>query len=234
MPTYRELFDAHRGRLIAKINHFFDDYELHLARVRRDGIRILEIGISGGGSLELWLAYFGTDASVHGVDIDPAAIENCPPGAHAHLGSQIDVEFLHGLCDRHGPFDLIVDDGSHLVEHQIATFEALYPTMSADGLYICEDSFTSYWPEYGGGVGEPGTFVEYAKRKVDELHAFWVDDGSIEATAFTASTRSITILSGAVLFERAERAAPTYDARAGDHAYSGTVAELHESARRTV
>ena len=56
------------------------------------------------------------------------------------------------------------------------SFETLYPTMTGEGVYICEDSFSSYWPEFGGQRGKPDTFIEFAKRKVDELHAWWIED----------------------------------------------------------
>lgn len=214
MRTYRELFDEHRGRLVAKIDHFFDDYEPHFARLRRPGVRILEVGVAGGGSLELWRKYFGDTAEVHGVDLDPDAVAQCPDGAVAHLGSQIDPDLMLGLAQNHGPFDLILDDGSHRVDHQIATFEMMYPTMSEDGLYVCEDAFTSYWPVYGGGLRRAGTFIEFAKAKIDELHAFWLDDAELPPSEFTRTTRSITFISGAVLFELTPRRAPTYELHA--------------------
>ena len=165
MDTLRQLVEKHDGRLLAKIGHFFDDYEPHLAGLRRDGLRVLEIGISAGGSLELWQSYFGPTALVHGLDLDEAAVPNRPPGPKAHHGSQTDAEFLRRLVDLHGPFDLVVDDGSHMVQHQIASFEILYPTMSEDGVYICEDAFTSYWPVYGGGLRRPGNVYRVRQGK---------------------------------------------------------------------
>lgn len=231
MRTLREIFDGHEGRLVAKIDQFFDDYEPHLTRLRRDDVRVLEIGISGGGSLELWRSYFGPTASIHGVDLDPAAVANAPEDSIAHLGSQTDRELLLSIVEEHGPFDLIIDDGSHQVEHQIETFEILYPTMVDNGLYICEDAFSSYWPVYGGGLRRPGTFVEYAKDKIDELHAWWRDGDSVPTGAFAATTRSITFLSGAVLFERVVRPAPRYELRANSASHSMSIEELHEAAR---
>lgn len=234
MDTLRQLVERHDGRLVAKIRHFYDDYEPHLAPLRRDGLRVLEIGISHGGSLELWQSYFGPTASVHGLDLDEAAVASCPPGATAHHGSQTDAEFLRRIADRHGPFDLILDDGSHMVEHQIASFEILYPTMSDDGIYICEDAFTSYWPVYGGGLRRSGTFIEYAKAKIDELHAYWFDDPSVPPSEFTRWTRSVTFLSGAVIFNRAPREVPIYELRASDHLSTMSIQDLHAAARRNL
>jgi hypothetical protein len=47
-------------------------------------------------------------------------------------------------------FDIIIDDGSHVNEHVITTFEYLLPILNNEGLYVIEDTQTAYWPEYGG------------------------------------------------------------------------------------
>jgi hypothetical protein len=232
MKTLRELFELHNGRWVGKVDHFFDDYEHILAPLRGRPIRLLEIGVNAGGSLELWQAYFGAAARVHGLDIDPAAIACCPPGAEAHLGSQDDVGLLRELSKAHGPFDLVIDDGSHMMRHQISSFEALYPLMTESGVYICEDAFTSYWPEYGGGPpGTGDTFIDYARTKVDELHAWWLDHPAARATAFTATTRSITFLSGAVVFQRGRRSRPLYVLQGAEGRREVDVASLHRAAR---
>ena len=44
-----------------------------------------------------------------------------------------------------GPFDIVIDDGSHVPEHQIATFKTLWPALRGGGLYAVEDIETSYW-----------------------------------------------------------------------------------------
>lgn len=50
-----------------------------------------------------------------------------------------------------GPeFDIIIDDGCHIVEHQITSFKTLFPLIKPKGMYIIEDLHTSYWKEYGG------------------------------------------------------------------------------------
>ena len=167
--TLRETFDEHQGRLVGKIDHFFEVYEPHLARYRNTPVRVLELGIFRGGSLELWRHYFGPEAQIVAVDIDMAAIESAPDDVTLHLGSTDDASFMESvLAD--GPFDICIDDASHRVEHQISAFEQIYPRMAERAVYICEDAFTSYWPNYGGGLGRPGTFIEYAKGLVDDLH----------------------------------------------------------------
>lgn len=209
--TLRECFDAHMGRPIGKIDHFFDVYESHFVRFRDTPVRLLEIGVHQGGSLELWRRYFGEQAHIHGIDIEPAAAARAPEDCPVHIGSQEDADFLARVCQAHGPFDIVIDDGSHLMAHQIRSFECLYPRLSERGLYVCEDAFTSYWPAYGGGPGADQTFMDYARTLVDELHADW--SAEAEPTEFTRGTRGIHFYSGTVIFERQPTAEPVYITR---------------------
>jgi len=214
--TLRQVFEQHRGRFIGKIDHFFDDYETHFARYRNTPVRLLEIGIDKGGSLELWRSYFGPDAEIHGIDINPAAAAHAPPDAVIHIGSQDDKPFMSQVLSQGRPFDIVIDDASHLMAHQIETFNTVYPAISDNGLYICEDSFTSYWKEYGGQLGGKDTFLEYTKGLIDELHAYWASDADFEPTEFTAITQSICIYSGAVVFQRKRVDRPVYITRNND------------------
>ena len=66
--------------------------------------------------------------------------------------SQVDAPKLDALAREIGPFDFIIDDGSHLNAHQIETFGILWPHLKDGGTYIVEDVQTSYWPAYGGGL----------------------------------------------------------------------------------
>jgi hypothetical protein len=69
----------------------------------------------------------------------------------------VDEPKLTSLAKELGPFDFIIDDGSHLNAHQIETFGILWPHLKDGGTYIVEDVQTSYWPAYGGGpLGTPG------------------------------------------------------------------------------
>ena len=54
-------------------------------------------------------------------------------------GSQVDVDFLNKLTGMVGKFDIIIDDGSHIVNHMLLTFKTLSKYLKVDGLYIIED-----------------------------------------------------------------------------------------------
>jgi hypothetical protein len=86
----------------------------------------------------------------------------------------VDAPKLTSLARELGPFDFIIDDGSHLNAHQIETFGILWPHLKDGGTYIVEDVQTSYWPSYGGGpLGTPGygkSCMQWFKERVDSVN----------------------------------------------------------------
>ena len=114
----------------------------------------MEIGVAKGGSLQMWRRFFGPMATIVGIDINPHCQEYEEDGIHVRIGDQSDPVFLAGLTKEFGQFDIVLDDGSHQMEHIRKTFEFLYPTLSKNGIYIIEDLHTAYWEEYGGGWGK--------------------------------------------------------------------------------
>jgi hypothetical protein len=166
-------FVAHRsGRLLDKWVHYFPIYERHLAPYRDRGATLLEIGVYQGGSLDMWTRYLGDSATVIGIDIDDTALRLADPALTILIGDQADPDFLRSVVEQHGPFDVVIDDGGHTMEQQIGSIETLFPTLSDGGVYIVEDSHTSYWDEFGGGEHREGTFIGWAKRRIDDLHGY--------------------------------------------------------------
>jgi hypothetical protein len=70
----------------------------------------------------------------------------------------------------YGPFDMILDDGSHMNEHVIYSFEHLFQSVKSGGVYAIEDVSTSYWPWYGGGLKDPKSMMEYFKNLTDDVN----------------------------------------------------------------
>lgn len=191
------------GRQIDKWLHYFEIYERHFARYRGRPVRVLEVGVFHGGSLRMWRDYFGPAAAIHGMDINPACAALAEDGIEILIGSQTDRGFLRGLRSRLPPFDILIDDGGHRPEQQIATFEELFPHVAADGVYLCEDLHANYWADYGGGVRRPDTFIEYAKSLVDRLNA-WAsrEPGLLAVDDFTRSTHSLHFYPSVLVIEK--------------------------------
>ena len=176
MSFFKEYLRQTDDRAVTKWLHYLPIYERELARYREKPITFLEIGIFRGGSLPMWKAFFAPGSKLVFVDIDPACAELSEPGTHIEIGNQADPEFLAGLAQKYGPFDVVIDDGSHLSAHQIASFAALWPALREDGLYIVEDCHTSYWRGFGGGFRQPESFVEYTKGLIDKMHSWYTED----------------------------------------------------------
>ncbi|MEM6589465.1 MAG: class I SAM-dependent methyltransferase [Pseudomonadota bacterium] len=166
-------------RAITKWKHYFGVYERELGRFRGRDISFLEIGVYRGGSIPMWKGYFGEGAHLTFADIDPACRDHAEPDTVVEIGDQADPAFLEELAEKYGPFDVVIDDGGHMMHQQITSFEHLWPHISDQGVYLVEDTHTSYWPGFGGGFREEASFIEYAKRLVDKMHSWYTDQDEI-------------------------------------------------------
>jgi hypothetical protein len=123
---------AHDGRQIDKWAHYGRVYDLHFQHRWTTVHRLLEIGVDHGGSLQLWKAVF-PNAQIIGFDINPACKEYEEDRISIVTGDQTDTKLLQSL----GGFDVVIDDGSHMREHQSISFNALWP--STRTVYVIED-----------------------------------------------------------------------------------------------
>lgn len=148
MKTYKEIFDSQRNFNSDKWEHYFDIYDHLLGKFYESKVNYLEIGVQNGGSLEIAKKLFASDSLIIGMDIDP----NCKhlEGKVANqiiIGSQVDDASLLKVSE-FAPFDIIIDDGSHIQSHMIVTFFKLFPLLSQNGIYIIEDTHTNHSPEH--------------------------------------------------------------------------------------
>lgn len=174
---FAELFFANEGRLAHKWLHYLPIYEQLLSPYAGSKVRMLEIGVSKGGSLGLWRKFLGKEAIIFGVDINPECAAFDGESASVRIGSQSDPEFLQNVISEMGGVDVVLDDGSHIATHQRISFDALFPLLSNGGLYIIEDMHTAYWPGFEGGMKRRGTAIEFLKDKIDDLHAHFLRKG---------------------------------------------------------
>ena len=152
----------------SKFHNYTRYYEAYLNANRQIFKNILEIGVGRGCSLKMWKDYF-PNATVFGIDILPSCKTIECDRIKIFIGSQVDDAFLDKTTDGIS-FDLIVDDGSHRVEHQIYTFKKLFSKVKSKGYYILEDLNTSYWPKFGGGLKKSGATIEFLKDRIDDVY----------------------------------------------------------------
>jgi hypothetical protein len=174
-------------------------YERHLGHLRNEPITLLEIGIGGyadpgrgGASLRMWKSFF-PHGRIIGLDIeDKTAL------AEARItilrGDQGDRRFLDQMALEYGPFDVVIDDGSHRCAHVIASFEALFPHLTDAGIYAIEDLQTSYWESYGGSSGSDraSTSMTMIQGLIDGLNHAEYDIPGYEPTYTDLWVRSVT------------------------------------------
>jgi len=130
-------------------------YSNHLRLLKNKKLNLLEIGVggydnpdAGGNSLKMWKKYFRR-GNIFSIDIyDKSRLQE--KRIKIFKGSQIDIGFLNKVVAEIGPIDIIIDDGSHINEHVIESFKYLFPKLKDGGIYVIEDTQTSYWEEYGG------------------------------------------------------------------------------------
>lgn len=188
---------------IRKWWHYFEIYHRYLNRFVGTAVRMLEIGVYKGGSLQMWKDYFGEKAVIVGIDINEDCRQYAEDQIYVDIGSQGDCGFLKNVCEQYGPFDIVLDDGSHFMKDQITTMETLFPLIREGGIYICEDTHTSYWPLFQGALLDENTFIEYSKRLVDEINGQHVKrEYEAFRTKFWGSLRAIHYYDSIVVAEK--------------------------------
>lgn len=148
-----DLFEAHHTKCNPRM--YAQRYEQYFARFRERPIRLLEIGVggytdpaAGGAGLRVWKQYF-PKAQLYGIDIvDKSAVDE--ERIRTFQGSQSDPAFLRRVIDEAGPFDIVIDDGSHRNEDVITSFKVLFPALVDDGVYVVEDTHFAYVPSFPG------------------------------------------------------------------------------------
>jgi hypothetical protein len=211
MNDLEKFFRQHEGPLIHKWVHYFEIYDRHFARFRGRAPVVVEFGVSQGGSLQMWKQYFGPGVQLYGVDINPNCRRFEEPGVKIFIGDQGDREFLTSLARTLPTIDILIDDGGHTMEQQIRTFEALFPRVAPDGVYLCEDLHTSYWREFGGGYRRRGSFIEYSKNFVDALNAWHSrEPARLSVGDFTRTAHSVHFYDSVVVVEKRPMNPPTH------------------------
>lgn len=153
--------------------HYLPVYESVIDRSRP--IRMLEIGVFHGGSLRMWREYLHPQSVIVGIDIDPNCKQFDDPdhNVHVRIGGQQDATFLDEVNSEFGPFDVILDDGSHMTSHMVESFRCLFtPALKDPGVYIAEDVHSNFWKSYRDSSM---SFVDFVGVLIDAMHAHYPD-----------------------------------------------------------
>jgi hypothetical protein len=85
--------------------------------------------------MRMWRDYF-SKAVITGIDIKRPTVDTT--GYWFYICDQSNEENLNELLPNEN-FDIIIDDGSHVLEHQITSRKCLFKRLNKGGLYIIED-----------------------------------------------------------------------------------------------
>jgi len=188
--------------MIDKWLHYFEIYDRYFSKYVGKEIIILEIGIFQGGSLKMWKEYFGERCKIYAIDVNPLCRQFEEDNVEIFIGSQSDRIFLRSIKNKIPKVDILIDDGGHTMQQQIVSFEELFDHVNDNGIYLCEDVHTSYWPIYGGGYKRTETFMEYTKNLIDYLNAWHSKEKKFQVNNFTRSTYSIHYYDSLVVIEK--------------------------------
>ncbi len=188
-------------------------------------IRLLEIGIGGygfprvgGASLAMWADYF-PNGKIVGVDIAEKDL-SLGPRVTLRQGSQDDPTFLERVSNEFGPFDIIIDDGSHIPAHVVESFNTLFPLMADGGFYVIEDVQTSFWPQFGGSFVDSGRTIQLAKSMLDHLNYAEIKavQPDLKVMDLSKRVRSLRAYHNIVVIEKGDNNEPSNaDFHLGNH-----------------
>jgi hypothetical protein len=155
-------------------------YPVYLEKFRDTTDAMIEIGILFKESLNAWIEYFDK-TFVYGLDInleeknEKYDIIKCDQSSEEQLNNFI--------ANINRSIFFVIDDGSHIPEHQILTFNKLFNILKPGGVYIIEDIETSYWNKLGlygyethYGYKHPKSIVEIFKNIIDDVNSEFLNE----------------------------------------------------------
>ena len=199
---FAEIYSNHKGCLIHKWHHYLHLYDRYFGSFRKKkNLKFLEIGVSKGGSLQMWREYFGSEATIFGIDIDPKCKQYDGLFGQVRIGSQDDKEFLESVVEEMGGIDIVLDDGSHIMKHIKYSLDVLFPLLANEGIYFIEDLHTCYWATYGGGYGSKNSFFETVSDIVNDMHR-WYHLHSLKKPQISKDCSAVHVHDSIVVFEK--------------------------------
>lgn len=198
-------FVSNQHRLIHKWVDFFKVYERYFEKYRNTDVVICEVGVGGGGSLQMWKNYFGSKCTVIGIDNREICKQYEEERITVEIGSQSDPEFWAYIKKKYPKIDILIDDGGHTMEMQIVTFENMFGHIADGGVYLCEDTHTSYWDVYGGGYKKKDSYIEYTKNFIDDINAYYSTCDELQVSYNTRYIGGLHYYDSMVVIEKEKR-----------------------------
>ena len=174
--TLHQLYVEHTGKVSDKWSLYLTEYDRLFDGFRDKPVRLFEIGIQNGGSLDIWSKYFRNATALIGCDINPdcANLSYDDPRISVIVGDANATEASEQVFQRSPKFDIVIDDGSHLSSDIIKSFALYFPRVMEGGIFIAEDLHCSYWGQFEGGLFAPYSSISFFKLLADVIsHEHW-------------------------------------------------------------
>lgn len=173
-------FHAHKaGKVSDKWSSYLTYYDALFAPLKDEALKLFEIGIQNGGSLEVWSTYFRNAQKFIGCDINPvcAQLRYDDPRISVLVGDANSAEIVAKVHPQ-GPFDIIIDDGSHQSNDIRNSFLLYFSALKPGGIYVIEDTHCLYFTP-GLSMDDTNNVLALFKELSNTVnHEFWQDKGS--------------------------------------------------------
>jgi len=148
--TFQVWYNSHSaGRGVWKWNNALDAYQRHFGPMAGRPIKLVEIGVQSGGSIQMWQSVLGPQCHVYGLDINKGVLKFVDPTTTITIGDQANVQMWQSFFAQtvKGPIDVLVDDGGHESNQMLVTLTQTFDHLTPGGMVAIEDI-------HGGGYIE--------------------------------------------------------------------------------
>ena len=194
MSNYSQVFLSHRGNIADKWSSYLYTYDSILERFYDSELGLLELGVNSGGSLEVLAKCFSKSHYIVGLDTNPDCknIVFADQRISVLIGDSTSSESYLAIKAKFKQFCVIIDDASHQSRDIIANLLLYIGLLSDGGIYVIEDLCCSYWGEFGGGLHNPSSAMNFLKDLADCVnYQHWSYSSSIQKLVFKYTQRTL-------------------------------------------
>ena len=214
--TYKQFLESPEPSV--KHTSYFAVYDYLFSRFRNKEIVFVEVGVLNGGSLFMWKKYFGKNAKIIGIDLNPDAKKWESQGFEIFIGNQGDPNFWKNTMNQIGKIDILLDDGGHTYKQQVITVESVAHSINENGLIVIEDVQTSYLKGFGP---RRYSFINYTKSMIDKINMRSGELASLQKKNIKKTKIwSVQIFESIVAFHVNDSAVNTVSTRIQNHSES--------------